>query len=144
MGVLVVLQLLKKWSICSTGTKNRCLINVKHSSLPSGGTFVSRSEDNISNHSMPYKAKFYLLLIKLLRWWYLTQNHIEALLKAHCLPLPGGLDSVSLGRNLYFNNLVDDFKTCQILKPSKSGQCQYNDRKQSPLLYSNNFIFKVD
>lgn len=50
-------------------------------SLPSRGTFSRRLEDDINNHSMPFKAKFYLWFIKLLIKWYLNQNPMEALLK---------------------------------------------------------------
>lgn len=52
-----------------------------------------------------------------------------SLVETHCLPIPESLDVVSLRRNLYFNNLADDFNVCQILKPSRLRQCQY-DRKQ--------------
>lgn len=39
--------------------KNKCIIML-FPSLPSRGTFARRLEDDINNHSMPFKAKFYL------------------------------------------------------------------------------------
>lgn len=57
----MVLQFLEKNDLyAALKQRAECLMNVKFPSFPSRGTFVNRSEDNISNHGMSHKAKFYL------------------------------------------------------------------------------------